>query len=92
MMAYQVRWKLVGRFNRRLDDGCIDETYPSYGEAAAAINELLRPYPEVRRVDREGYWLARRSADADLAVWVWVENAASHSERRIRERADQSSE
>jgi hypothetical protein len=21
----------------------------------------------------ESYWLARRSVDADLAVWVWIE-------------------
>jgi hypothetical protein len=38
-----------------------------------AINEFLRPYPEVKHCDEEGYWLARRSADADLAVWVWIE-------------------
>jgi hypothetical protein len=38
-----------------------------------AINEFLRPYAEVKHCDEEGYWLARRSEDADLAVWVWIE-------------------
>jgi hypothetical protein len=74
-MAYRVRWKLVGRDSRRLDEGGIDETYRGYAEAAVAINELLRPYPEICHVAHEGYWLGRRSADADLAVWVWIERA-----------------
>jgi len=34
---------------------------------------LLRVYPEVWRIEEEGYWLARRSAGADLAMWVWME-------------------
>jgi hypothetical protein len=74
-MDYRVRWKLVGRNGRRLDEGGIGETFRGYAEAAVAINELLRTYPEVRHVAHEGYWLARRSADADLAVWVWIERA-----------------
>jgi hypothetical protein len=27
----------------------------------------------VSRCPTESYWLARRSIDADLAVWVWIE-------------------
>jgi hypothetical protein len=72
-MAYSVRWQLVGRSDRLLDPGRIEGEYRDYGDAVAAINELLRPYPEVSRNHEEGYWHARRSADADLAVWVWVE-------------------
>ena len=72
-MPYQVRWQLVGRSERPLDHGFISEEYEGYGDAIQAINEFLRPYPTVQRCDGEGYWLARRSEDADLAVWVWIE-------------------
>jgi hypothetical protein len=72
-MPYQVRWQLVGRSERQLDSGHISEAYDGYGDAAGAINEFLRPYLDVQRCAEEDYWLARRSADADLAVWVWIE-------------------
>jgi len=72
-MPYFVRWQLVGRSQRRIDSGYIREVYEEYGDAAEAASEFLRSYPEVDRCDEEAYWLARRSADADRAVWVWVE-------------------
>jgi hypothetical protein len=72
-MAYRVRWQLVGRSGQPLDSGCIGEVFCAYGEAVAAVVEFLRPYPEVNRCSTEGYWLARRSMDADLAIWVWIE-------------------
>jgi hypothetical protein len=72
-MPYQVRWRLVGRSERALDHGHIWEAYERYGDAVGAVNEFLRPYPSVRHCGEEGYWLARRSEDADLAVWVWIE-------------------
>jgi hypothetical protein len=87
-MAYRVRWKLVGRNGRRLDEGGIDQIYRAYPEAAAAINELLRPYPEVLHVAHEGYWLARRSDDADLAVWVWIELAEAVTPSEDESRAE----
>jgi hypothetical protein len=31
----------------------------------------------VRRCPAESYWLARRSHEADLAVWIWVERHES---------------
>ena len=46
-MPYQVRWQLVGHSGRPLDHGDISEAYEGYGEAVGAINEFLRPYPEV---------------------------------------------
>ena len=72
---YKRSWRnliliLPGRSERQLDSGHISEAYDGYGDAAGAINEFLRPYPEVQRCAEEDYWLARRSADADLAVWV----------------------
>jgi hypothetical protein len=76
-MVYRVRWQLVGRSGQPLDSGCIGEGFYAYGEAVAAVVEFLRPYPEVSRCPTESYWLARRSCDADLTVWIWVECHAS---------------
>ena len=72
-MAYRVRWQLVGRSGQSLDNGWLGEGFVPYGDAMAAVIEFLRPYPEVCRCPTESYWLARRSMDADLAVWVWIE-------------------
>ena len=76
-MAYRVRWQLVGRSGQPLDGGCIREGLCAYGDALAAVVEFLRPYPEVSRCSTESYWLARRSSDADLAVWIWIERQGS---------------
>ncbi len=72
-MVYRVRWQLVGRSGQPLDSGCIGESICAYGDAAAAVAEFLRPYSEVTRCSTESYWLARRSREADLAVWLWIE-------------------
>jgi hypothetical protein len=72
-MAYQVRWQLVGRSGQPLDNGCLGDGIGGYRDAVAAVVEFLRPYPEVSHCSTESYWLARRSCEADLAVWVWVE-------------------
>jgi hypothetical protein len=82
-VTYRVVWHLVGRGRRPLDTGCLDAEYPSYAEAAAAVNELLRPYPDVRH-DEEGCWAARRSADADLVVEVWIERLHRAAEDAAR--------
>ena len=76
-MAYRVRWQLVGRSGQPLDGGCIGEGLCAYGDALAAVVEFLRLYPEVDRCPTESYWLARRSSDADLAVWIWIERQDS---------------
>ena len=72
-MAYHVRWQLVRRSGQPLDSGCMGEGFCGYGDAVAAVAEFLRPYSEVNRCPTESYWLARRSREADLAVWVWIE-------------------
>ena len=72
-MAYRVQWQLVGRLGQPLDNGCLGEGLCAYGDAVAAVAEFLRPYPDVCRCPAESYWLARRSREADLAVWVWIE-------------------
>lgn len=80
-MAYQVLWQLVGRSGHRLDGGRLGEGFCNFADAVAAVVEFLRPYPEVNRCPEESYWLARRSSDADLAVWIWVE--CQNSDRRV---------
>jgi hypothetical protein len=72
-MAYGVRWQLVGRSGQPLDNGCLGAGFCAFGDAVAAVIEFLRPYPDVCHCPAESYWLARRSVDADLAVWVWIE-------------------
>ena len=72
-MAYHVRWQLVGRSGQSLDGGSLAEGLCGHDDALAAVVEFLRSYPVVNHWHREGYWLARRSGDADLAVWVWIE-------------------
>jgi hypothetical protein len=74
-MAYQVRWRLIGRYKQLLDRGRIDDCHDTYADAAAAVSELLRAYPEATRSEDCTYWRARRSADADLEVHVWIEVA-----------------
>jgi hypothetical protein len=76
-MAYRVRWQLVGRSGQPLDGGCIGEGLCAYGDALAAVVEFLRLYPEVSRCPTESSWRARRSSDADLAVWIWIERRDS---------------
>jgi hypothetical protein len=73
LMAYRVQWQLVGRLGRPLDCGCLGEGLYDYCDAVAAVHEFLRPYPVVSRSGEENYWQARRSSDADLGVWVWIE-------------------
>ena len=72
-MAYHVQWQLVGRSGRPLDRGCLGEGLHDYHDAIAAVHEFLRSYPVVRRSGEENYWKARRSSDADLGSWVWIE-------------------
>jgi hypothetical protein len=81
-MAYRVRWQLVGRSGQPLDNGCLGDGFCGYGDAVATVVEFLRLYPEVSRCPAESYWLARRSRDADLAVWIWIERHQTKGEIR----------
>jgi hypothetical protein len=74
-MTYRVVWRLIGRDERLLDGGGIDEIYSSYAAAAAAVSELLSAYPDAVRCESGTHWRARRSLDADLEVRIWIEDA-----------------
>ena len=71
-MAYCVEWRLLGRSERLLDGGRMEETYATFGEAAAALNGVLQTYPDAVRSDDGTHWCARRSADADIELRVWI--------------------
>lgn len=73
-MTYQVVWRLIGRDERLLDGGGIDEVYHSYAAAVAAVGELLSAYPDAVRCESGTCWRARRSPDADLEVRIWIED------------------
>jgi hypothetical protein len=72
-MTYCVHWRLVGRSDRLLDSGQLDDSYVDYGTAVAAIDSCLRLYVEVGHHHDGGYWWARRSPDADIEMQIWVD-------------------
>lgn len=71
-MAYSVEWRLLGRAERLLDGGRIGDVYATYGQAAGAVSEFLRAYPDAARSEDGSHWCARRSADADIELRVWI--------------------
>ncbi|MXQ14262.1 hypothetical protein [Microvirga makkahensis] len=71
-MTYRIAWQLTSYSGRLLDSGDIGEVYSDYRLAAAALRELLRPYPEVVQGEHAMSWKARRSRDADLELWVRI--------------------
>lgn len=71
-MTYRVVWRLIGRAARLLDEGEIDDDYLTYAAAVAAVSELLSVYPDATRAGDGTHWRARRSADADLELEVWI--------------------
>ena len=66
-MGYRVIWRLVGRADRVLDSGDLDE-FVEQASALDAIERLLSGFPLTGRNEDAGYWWARRSPDADLEV------------------------
>jgi hypothetical protein len=76
-MNYRIVWHLVGQAGRFLDQGCLDDAYEDYGEAAVALNQWLAGYAEASRSEDGSHWTARRSSDADLALRIWICQADS---------------
>jgi len=72
-MTYSVQWQLVGLSERLLDSGCLDDSFDEYSAAITALDGFLRTYSEVGRDRERGYWWARRSADADLELRLWID-------------------
>lgn len=66
-MSYRVTWRLVGRADRLLDSGHLDD-FGEHDSALKAIAALLSGFPLSGRNEDGGYWWARRSSDSDLEV------------------------
>lgn len=75
-MNYRLEWRLVGRANRLLDKGEIDEEFANRASALQALNAFLLPFALRGRNGADGYWWGRRSADADMEVRVVLRPAA----------------
>lgn len=75
-MAYRVMWALLGQSGRWLDGGSLDGIHDTCGEAAAEVSAFISGYAEASRSEDGTHWIARRSADADLEVRVWIEDLA----------------
>jgi hypothetical protein len=69
-MVYRLEWRLLGRDNRLLDSGEIDNGYPNRQAAVQALSAFLSQFPVWGREAENGCWWARRSPDADLKVCV----------------------
>src|SRR3954454_458999 len=76
-MSYRVTWRLVGRADRLLDSGKLDE-FGEHASAVEAIAMLLRGFPLSGRNEEAGYWWARRSPDADLEVRLLLRSCHDH--------------
>jgi hypothetical protein len=72
-MVYRVAWRLVGRAERLLDSGCFDDDYEDRAAAVAAIMTHLHSFAFAGRSEAGDFWWARRSADADLEMRIWIE-------------------
>ena len=69
-MGYRLEWRLLGRENRLLDSGEIDNGFPDRQTAFQALGAFLFRFPVWSRDPADGSWWAKRSADADLKVQV----------------------
>jgi hypothetical protein len=59
---------LVGRGDRLLDSGEIDNAFPDHQTALEALNALPAQFPLWGQNDDDGGWWLQRSADADLGL------------------------
>ena len=69
-MGYRLEWRLVGRENRLLDSGEIDNGFRDRQTALQALSAFLLQFPVWGRNAEEGGWWAQRSRDADLKVLI----------------------
>ena len=69
-MGYRLEWRLVGRENRLLDSGEIDNGFRDRQTALQALSAFLLQFPVWGRNAEEGGWWAKRSRDADLKVLI----------------------
>lgn len=69
-MTYRVHWRLLGRDNRLLDSGEIDNGFEDRRAALQVLGAFLHQFVVWDRNEEDGTWRARRAADADLVVQI----------------------
>jgi hypothetical protein len=69
-MGYRLEWRLVGRENRLLDSGEIDNGSRDRRSAMQALSAFLLQFPMWGRSPEGRSWWAKRSRDADLKVLI----------------------
>ena len=69
-MGYRLEWRLVGRENRLLDSGEIDNGFRDRPAAMQALSAFLLQFPVWGRNPDGRSWWAKRSQDADLKVLI----------------------
>jgi hypothetical protein len=69
-MGYRLEWRFVGRENRLLDSGEIDNGFRDRRSALEALGAFLHQFALWGRDIADNSWWARRSADADLKVHI----------------------
>ena len=76
-MDYRLEWRLLGRENRLLDSGEIDDGFPDRQTALQALSAFLLQFPVWGRDTEKCGWWAQRSPDADLKVHITLHEQAS---------------
>ena len=72
-MGYRLEWRLVGRENRLLDSGEIDNGFRDRHAALQALSAFLVQFPVWGRNAEDGGWWAQRSRDATLKVLITLQ-------------------
>lgn len=82
-MGYRLEWRLLGRENRLLDSGEIDDGFPDRQTALQALSAFLHQFPVWSRDTEKGDWWARWSQDADLKVHITLHEQVSCEDEMI---------
>jgi hypothetical protein len=82
-MVYRLEWRLLGRENRLLDSGEIDNGFRDRQAALQALGAFLLQFPVWGRDTEAGGWWARRSADADLKVQISLREQVPSAEDMV---------
>ena len=69
-MGYRLEWRLVGRENRLIDSGEIDNGFRDRHSALQALSAFLVQFPVWGRNAEDGGWWAQSSRDATLKVLI----------------------
>lgn len=84
-MSYRLEWRLLGRENRLLDKGEIDDGFRERQAALQALSAFLLQFPLWDRNTEDGGWWAQRSADADLKVFITLDEEMPFEEGMMPE-------